>query len=47
MHGPGNSPVRVLRQFPAHLSLFRTLGLAARARQGQLTAAQNGAVEIP
>jgi hypothetical protein len=47
MHGPGNSPVRVLRQIPAHLSLFLTLGLAARARQGQLMAAQNGAVEIP
>ena len=47
MHGSGNSPVRLLRQIPAHLSLFLTLGLAARARQGQLMAAQNGAVEIP
>jgi hypothetical protein len=47
MHRSGNSPVRLLRQIPAHLALCFTLGLAAQARQGQLMAAQNGAVEIP
>ena len=31
MHGSGNSPIRLLRQIPAHLSVFLTLGLAAQA----------------